>query len=110
MDNVAFSSLFLHCYTSKSCSTCGTIGNRQRHDFNCPQGHYDNSGLNAAHNLAQWDGNSCSLELQRVASVVDSTAIKNGLFGTVQSRNTLRQPEMGSDNLMNTQRSCTAEG
>jgi len=25
-------------YTSKSCSTCGTIGKRQRHDFNCPHG------------------------------------------------------------------------
>jgi len=39
-------------YTSKSCSTCGTIGDRQRHDFNCPHGHYHNSDLNAAHNLA----------------------------------------------------------
>jgi IS605 OrfB family transposase len=27
-------------YTSKSCSTCGTIGRRHGHDFNCPHGHY----------------------------------------------------------------------
>ncbi len=68
-------------YTSKSCSTCGTIGNRQRHDFNCPHGHYHNSDLNAAHNLAQWDGNSCSLDLQRVGSAMDATDSENGWFG-----------------------------
>ena len=68
-------------YTSKSCSTCGTIGSRQRHDFNCPRGHYHNSDLNAAHNLAQWDGFSCSLDLQRVAPAMGSTDSKNGQFG-----------------------------
>ncbi|GET39588.1 transposase, IS605 OrfB family protein [Microseira wollei NIES-4236] len=39
-------------YTSKSCSTCGTIGNRKKHDFNCPLGHHHNADLNAALNLA----------------------------------------------------------
>lgn len=77
-------------YTSKSCSTCGTIGNRQRHDFNCPHGHYHNSDLNAAHNLAQWDGFSCSLDLQRVASAMDATDSENGWFGnTLNSMNAL---------------------
>ena len=77
-------------YTSKSCSTCGTIGNRQRHDFNCPHGHYHNSDLNAAHNLAQWDGFSCSLDLQRVASAMDATDSENGWLGNApNSMNTL---------------------
>ena len=68
-------------YTSKSCSTCGTLGIRQRHDFNCPAPHYHNSDLNAAHNLAQWDGFSCSLDLQRVASAMGVTDSENGWFG-----------------------------
>jgi len=42
----------LWTYTSKSCSTCGTIGNRKKHDFNCPLGHHHNADLNAALNLA----------------------------------------------------------
>lgn len=69
-------------YTSKSCSTCGTLGNRHRHDFNCPHGHYHNADLNASRNLAQYDGFSCSLELQKVVSAMGSTASENGLLGT----------------------------
>ena len=69
-------------YTSKSCSTCGTIGHRHKHDFNCPHGHYHNADLNASHNIAQWEGFSCSLELQRVAPVMGSIATENGLLGT----------------------------
>lgn len=61
-------------YTSRSCSTCGTLGNRHRHDFNCPHGHYHNSDLNAGRNLAQWDGFSCSLELQKAISAMDIAA------------------------------------
>lgn len=68
-------------YTSKSCSTCRTIGSRQRHDFNCPHGHYHNSDLNAARNLTQWDGNSCSLDLQRVVPAMGATDSGNGWFG-----------------------------
>ncbi len=77
-------------YTSRSCSTCGTIGERRRHDFNCPHGHYHNSDLNAAHNLAQWDGFRCSLAPQRVVSVMRATDSENGWFGnTPHSMNTL---------------------
>ncbi len=77
-------------YTSRSCSTCGTLGNRHRHDFNCPHGHYHNSDLNAAHNLAQWDGFSCSLELQKAMSAMDVAASENGWFGnTPNSMNAL---------------------
>ena len=65
-------------YTSKSCSTCGVLGKRNRHDFNCPNGHYHNSDFNAAKNLSQWDGFSCDLNLQRDASVMDSSGLNHG--------------------------------
>lgn len=69
-------------YTSKSCSTCGTLGNRKKHDFNCPHGHYQNADLNASRNLAGWDGLSCSLDLKRDAAVMASSGLENGLLGT----------------------------
>jgi IS605 OrfB family transposase len=72
-------------YTSKSCSTCGTIGHRHKHDFNCPHGHYHNADLNASHNIAQWEGFYCSLELHRDAAVMVSSATENGLLGTAPS-------------------------
>ena len=77
-------------YTSKSCCTCGTLGKRHRHDFNCPNAHYQNADLNASRNLAQWDGFSCSLELQKVVSAMDTTASEDGLLGSApNSMNTL---------------------
>jgi putative transposase len=72
-------------YTSKSCSTCGTIGHRHKHDFNCRHGHYHNADLNAARNIAQWEGNSCSLELQQGAAVMVSSATENEPLGTARS-------------------------
>jgi IS605 OrfB family transposase len=69
-------------YTSKSCSTCGTIGDRKKHHFNCPNGHYHNADINASRNLAQWDGFSCSLDLQRDAAAMVSSGLENGLLGT----------------------------
>ena len=79
-------------YTSKSCSTCGVIGKRNRHDFNCPNGHYHNSDLNAARNLSQWDGFSCDLNLKRDASVMDSSGLNYGVLGTpLNSMNTGKQ-------------------
>jgi putative transposase len=69
-------------YTSKSCSTCGTLGERKKHDFNCPNGHYHNADLNASRNLAQWDGFSCSLDLKKDAAVMASSGLENGLLGT----------------------------
>ena len=69
-------------YTSKSCSTCGVIGERKRHDFNCPNGHFHNADLNASRNLAQYDGFSCDLSLKKDVSVVDSSDLEHGLLGT----------------------------
>jgi IS605 OrfB family transposase len=75
-------------YTSKSCSTCGTIGHRHKHDFNCPQGHYHNADLNASRNIAQWEGFFCSLELNKDAAVRVSSATENEPLGTARSSNT----------------------
>ncbi|GET39344.1 RNA-guided endonuclease InsQ/TnpB family protein [Microseira wollei] len=69
-------------YTSKSCSTCGTIGDRKKHHFNCPNGQYHNADLNASRNLAQWDGFLCSLDLKKDAAAMVSSGIENGLLGT----------------------------
>lgn len=69
-------------YTSKSCSTCGTIGDRKKHHFNCPNGHYHNADLNASRNLAQWEGFSCPLDLKRDATAMVSSGLKDGLLGT----------------------------
>ncbi|MFB2976769.1 RNA-guided endonuclease TnpB family protein [Microseira sp. BLCC-F43] len=69
-------------YTSKSCSTCGSLGERKGHHFNCPNGHYHNADLNAARNLSRWDGFCCSLDLKRDAAVMASSGLENGLLGT----------------------------
>ncbi|WP_413267313.1 zinc ribbon domain-containing protein [Floridanema flaviceps] len=69
-------------YTSKSCSTCGTIGDRKKHHFHCPHGHYHNADLNASRNLAQWDGFSCSLDLKKDATAMVSSGLEDGLIGT----------------------------
>lgn len=89
-------------YTSKSCSTCGTIGHRHKHDFNCPHGHYHNADLNASHNIAQWEGFSCSLKLKRDAAVMASSATENEPLGTARSSNT---PLVTGDSVKNCLRS-----
>lgn len=84
-------------YTSKSCSTCGTLGLRHKHNFKCVHGHVHNADLNAGRNLAQWDGFSCSLDLQKVVPVMGLADTENGLLDTARSSNT--PLEIG--NLMN---------
>jgi transposase len=78
-------------YTSKSCSTCGVIGSRKKHDFHCPNNHYHNADLNAARNLAAWDGSKCDLSLKKDVSVMDSSGLNHGLLGTApNSMNTVK--------------------
>ncbi len=69
-------------YTSKSCCTCGVLGDRKRHHFSCPNGHSHNADLNASRNLAQWDGFSCDLSLKKGDFVMDSSDLNHGLLGT----------------------------
>jgi putative transposase len=80
-------------YTSKSCSSCGTLGDRKGHHFNCPNGHYHNADLNASRNLAQWDGFSCQLDLKKDASIMDSSGLIDGLFG--KALNSMKQLPFG---------------
>lgn len=68
-------------YTSKSCSKCGVLGNRKGHHFNCFNGHYSNSDLNASRNLAQYDGFSCQLDLKKADSVIDSVGLVDAVLG-----------------------------
>lgn len=78
-------------YTSKTCSTCGHLGKRNRHDFNCPNGHYHNADLNASRNLSKWDGFACDLNLEKGVSVMGSSDSNHGVIGTPpNSMNTVR--------------------
>ena len=91
-------------YTSKTSSIDGQLGLRDGHWFHAPSGEKLNADLNACWNLSQWDGFSCSLDLQRAQSVMGCADSESGVFGNPHSSNTVSQPEMGSCNSMNTVR------
>ncbi|ARV61879.1 transposase [Nostocales cyanobacterium HT-58-2] len=95
-------------YTSKTCSTCGMLGERKKHDFHCTNGHYHNADHNAAVNLARWIGFTCDLNLKETLSAMESVDSGYAVLGTPQSKctvsgtPTLRESEMSSGDLVNT--------
>lgn len=91
-------------YTSKTSSIDGQLGYRDGHWFYAPTGEKLNADLNACWNLSQWDGFSCSLDLQRVQPVMGCADSGNGVFGNPHSSNAVSQPETGNCNSMNTVR------
>lgn len=68
-------------YTSKTSSYNGLIGKRNGHWFVDPIGNRCNSDWNASRNLAQWDGFSCSLDLQKLFPVMGLSDRENAVFG-----------------------------
>lgn len=54
-------------YTSKACSRCGLIGERNRKYFKCPTGHVENADVNAAFNLCILSDSILKLQADRDA-------------------------------------------
>lgn len=69
-------------YTSKTSSVDGQLGRRDGHWFYAPTGEKLNADLNAAYNLAQWDGFVCSLDLKQGAAVMASSDSGYAVFGS----------------------------
>lgn len=70
-------------YTSKSDHRTGRLdGKRNRHKFTGADGYQVNADLNAAINIAQWDGFSCALELKEAVPVMGTVVPADGVFDT----------------------------
>lgn len=79
-------------YTSKTDHRTGKLdGKRRRHDFKGADGYTIHADLNAAINIAQWDGFSCVLELEEALSVMGSVVSADGVFDS--PLNSMNQPE-----------------
>src|SRR5690606_25512363 len=58
-------------YTSKTCSRCGHLNDRRKHDYTCTHCDYQvHADWNAGMNLSRWDGRTCSLELNQGPAVM----------------------------------------
>lgn len=67
-------------YTSKTDHRNGLIAKRSGYAFTGHDGYRCDADWNAAMNIAQWDGFSCSLELKEAVPVMGSVASENGVF------------------------------
>lgn len=70
-------------YTSKSDHRTGRLdGKRNRHQFTGADGYQVNADLNAAINIAQWDGFSCALDLKEALPVMGIVVPADGVLDT----------------------------
>lgn len=58
-------------YTTKSCSRCGAINERDKHSYTCSRcGYRGHSDHNASRNIGNWVGLSCPIELQKLSTAM----------------------------------------
>ncbi|NEP20178.1 MAG: transposase [Leptolyngbya sp. SIO4C1] len=83
-------------YTSKTDHRNGHLdGVRNRHSFTGADGYQCNADWNAAINIAQWDGFSCSLDLKETAPVMGVVGSGNGVFDSpLNSMNALEGEQL----------------
>lgn len=79
-------------FTSQTSSIDGQLSKRNGHWFHAPTGERLNADLNACWNLSQWDGFSCSLDLQRVQVVRACADPGNGVVGNPPDGNISPEP------------------
>ncbi len=68
-------------FTSKSCSKCGSINNRNKHSYRCKRCHArHHADWGASQNIGKWLGLSCSLVLEKGAPVMDASVQESGAY------------------------------
>jgi len=68
-------------YTSKTCSKCGFLGNRNKKKFKCPYcGHTSHADVNAAFNISIWE--------------VEGISPKDTIGDSVSSYNCMENPQL----------------
>lgn len=80
-------------YTSKSCSRCGLIGERNDKLFKCPNGHADHADSNAAFNIALLSPSMVQLQADRDA--------RKGRIGRPQKATSQKQFDLKSKSISN---------
>ena len=74
---------FLAPFYGKLKSNCGRLNKRKHHNYHCSNCNRTvHADWNAASNLSQWDGRTCSLELKDGVSVMGIPVLKDGMHDT----------------------------